>query len=150
MAESIKSLLKVFVAFLIFLFVIVLDEVVSNVGHSLFDYEEYIIHNYWFLQLPVTDSRSGFIFYLFLSSILALLLQTSFKRWILYTIFIIVPVSPWIISMSLATLPNVTHINVLYTAMVSLRLLLYALVANKLVGLTIGKPHKANDYKTGR
>ena len=79
----------------------------------------------------------------------ALQVKTPFKRWILSTVFFIVPVFPWIISMSLAALPTVPQIDVLNTAMVSLRLLFYAFVANKLVGLTIGKLYKANDYKAG-
>ena len=150
MAESLKSILIAFVVFLIYyLFVTVLDEVVSNVGHSLFHYEEYIVHDYWFLKLPVIDSRSGFIFWVSLFSIFASPLQTPFKRWILSTIFILVPVSPWFISILLATVPTVAHIDVLHTAMVSLRLLLYAFVANKLVGLTIGKSHKTIGNMTG-
>ena len=154
MAESMKNIFKALVAFLIFyLCVNLFDRIVSNVGHSLFDYEKNTIHNYRFLPLPVADYITP-RYYLTIGPILiggALVLfsESPFKRWILYAVFILMPVSPWIISMLLAVLPTVTHIDVLYTAIVSLRLLLYAFVANKLVGWTISKPHKANDYETG-
>ena len=149
MAESMKSILKALIVFLVYYScVIVFEDIVSNVGHLLFDYEEYSVHKYWFLPLPVTD-RSRLIALPILLGALALQVKTPFKRWILSTVFFIVPVFPWIISISLAALPTVPQINVLNTAMVSLRLLLYAFVANKLVGLTIGKRHKTNDYKTG-
>ena len=151
MAESMKSILKALVVFLVYyLCVNVFDKIVLSVGHSLFDYEEYSIHKYRFLPLPVTDSdRSLLVFVPILLGPFALQVKTPFKRWILSTVFFIVPVFPWIISMSLAALHTVPQIDVVNTAMVSLRLLFYAFVANKLVGLTIGKPYKANDYKAG-
>ena len=150
MAELMKSILKALVVFLVYYLCInVFEDIVSNVGHSLFDYEEYSIHKYRFLPLPVTDRSHLISFSILLGVLLALQVKTPFKRWILSTVFFIVPVFPWIISMSLAALPTVPQIDVLNTAMVSLRLLFYAFVANKLVGLTISKPRKANDYNTG-
>lgn len=151
MAEPMWSILKALVVFLVyFVCVYVPDEIVSNIGHALFDYEENIVHSYRFLPLPATDYNTPRYYLIFgpiLLGTLVLFVETLFKGWTLSTLF--VPIFPWIISMLFAVLPTVTHIDVVHTTIVSLRLLLYAFAANKLVGLTIGKPHKINDYKTG-